>query len=126
MRKRFVRHGARGFHGVRPWLGGLALALASLTAAAASSSSPLRVNVQLLPPFKDTPDCSSVKVGAAVSVSCVTPGTSLVASERYLLHVYSEGQVVQTVDTVADPGTVTSWRLLHIADRDFLEIVVGW
>ena len=126
MRKRLARHGAGRFRGAWPWLGSFVLAFASLTAAAATSSSPFRVNVQLLPPFKDTPDCSSVRVGTAVSVSCITPGADLLSSPRYLLHVYSQGEVIQTVDTVADPGTVTSWRVVHAADRDFLEIVVGW
>lgn len=126
MRKRLARHGAGWFRGAWPWLGCFVLAFASLTAAAATSSSPFRVNVQLLPPFKDTPECSSVRVGTAVSVSCITPGADLLASPRYLLHVYSQGEVVQTVDTVADPGTVTSWRVVRATDRDFLEIVVGW
>ena len=126
MRKRLARHGAHRLRGAWPWLGSLVLAFASLTAAAATSSSPFRVNVQLLPPFKDTPECSSVRVGTAISLSCVTPGADLLSSPRYLLHVYSEGQVVQTVDTVTDPGTVTSWRVVRAADRDFLEIVVGW
>jgi hypothetical protein len=126
MRKSFARHGAGGLRGARPWLGGLVLAVASLTAAAASSSAPFRVNLTLLPPFKDTPDCTTMRLGTTVSIACTTPGADLLSSPRYLLHVYRDGEVVQTVDTVADPGTVTSWRVVHASDRDFLEIVVGW
>ena len=126
MRKRLARRGAGPLRGARPLLAGLVLALVSLTAAAASSSTPFRVNLTLLPPFKNTPDCRMVWLGTSISVACTTPGADLVAAPRYLLHVYDEGQVVQTVDTVTDPGTLTSWRIVRTANRDFLEIVVGW
>jgi len=125
MRKRLARHGAGRLRGAWPWIGAVAFALVSSAAWAASSSTPFRVNLQLLPPFKDTPDCGTVRQGANVSVTCASPGAPG-NSQRYLLHVYSEGEVVGSVNAVTDAGTVTSWRVVRAADRDFLEIVVGW
>jgi len=30
------------------------------------------------------------------------------------------------VDSYTGPGTITSWRMVSLADRDYLEIQIGW
>jgi hypothetical protein len=111
---------------VSSWLTALLLALPTAAFAAANTSASFRVDVLLLPGFKDTPDCGTAVAGASVSVTCATSGTNLLASPRYLLHVYRDGRMVETVEAITEPGTVTSWRVVRSANREFLEIVVGW
>ena len=43
---------------------------------------------------------------------------------RYLLHVYRAGEWL--VDDRMGNGTLTSWRVVHVANRDYLEMTVGW
>lgn len=106
----------------------LGLLAAALTAAsgalyAASVSAPFRVELLLIP-FKDVAQCDQTGTGSAVQVSCTTPARG--TDQRFMLHLYREGAEVGTVDGTTGPGTVTSWKVVRIADRDFLEIVVGW
>jgi hypothetical protein len=100
-----------------------ALAGVACLAYAATTSSPFHVTVELRP---DIPQCGQRTHGINVSVSCIAPGTPVAASPRFLLNVYREGVQVATVDGVTEPGTVASWKVVRVADRDFLEIVVGW
>jgi len=113
--------------GLRKWSGiaGIALMCAAGVAIARSASAPFQLTVTLLPPFKDVVGCGTSQQGAEVSVSCGGDAVSG-ASPRFLLHVYRDGTQVGTVQGATSPGTVTSWKVVRIADRDFLEIVVGW
>ena len=122
MRKDEARHGNRR-RGALTAFAGVVVALACTAAVAASVTAPFRVNLLLLPAFKD---CTAATQPSSVSVTC--PGNSPISTQdpRYLLHVYRGNQVVQTIDAVTEAGTVTSWRVVRVADRDFLEIVVGW
>jgi hypothetical protein len=43
---------------------------------------------------------------------------------RYLLHVYRAGEWL--VDDQMGTGTLTSWRIVHVANREYLEMTVGW
>jgi len=43
---------------------------------------------------------------------------------RYLLHVYRPGDWL--VDDRMGNGTLTSWRIVHVANREYLEMMVGW
>ena len=105
------------------WLAGAALATASSALYAASVSTPFRVEL-LFFPFKDVAQCDQTGSGANVQVSCTSPAPG--SDQRFMLHLYREGAQVGTVDGTTAPGTVTSWKVVRIADRDFLEIVVGW
>jgi len=103
------------------------LAIASEALFARGASAPFQVTVTLLPAFKDTVDCSSRQQGSAISVSCTTPGSTTAANaQRFMLQLYRDGSQVGMVDAETLPGTVTSWKVTRLADRDFLEIVVGW
>lgn len=111
----------------RRWRRGTAailIAIASGTALAKSVSAPFAVSVTVFPPFKDVADCGTNQQGGNVTLNCATPVSD--NHPRFLLHVYREGAQVGTVDGATAPGTVTSWKVVRIADRDFLEIVVGW
>jgi len=123
MRKDGARHGNGIPRGALTAFAVVVVALACSTAAAASVTAPFRVGVLLLPPFKD---CTAATQPSSVSVTCPGGGPNLAPDPRYVLHVYRGNQVVQTIDAVTEPGTVTSWRVVRAADRDFLEIVVGW
>lgn len=110
------------------WSGIAAIALtcAAGVAIARSASAPFQLTVTLLPPFKDVVACGTSQQGADVSVTCGGPAPTAGPGQRFLLHVYSEGAQVGTVEGATSPGSVTSWKVVRIADRDFLEIVVGW
>ena len=43
-----------------------------------------------------------------------------------LFHISRTGEWIGASDEVAGAGTVTSWRVVHIANRDYLEMMVGW
>jgi len=111
----------------RPALRAVALLAATLATSAglhaASVSAPFSVQVLVIP-LKDIAQCDQSGSGAAVKVSCTTPAPG--PDQRFMLHLYREGAQVGTVDGTTAPGTVTSWQVVHAADRDFLEIVVGW
>lgn len=107
------------------WAAATLLAAVSGAVLAKSASAPFAVTVTLFPPFKDTVDCGTSQQGSSVRLDCTTPG-SAPSDPRFLLQVYREGAQIGTVDGSTQPGSVTSWKVVRIADRDFLEIVVGW
>ena len=43
-----------------------------------------------------------------------------------MLNVYREGQPLETVDSYTGAGTATSWRLLKLNNRDYLEMMLHW
>lgn len=114
--------------GLWKWSGiaGIALMCAAGVAIARSASAPFQLTVTLLPPFKDVIGCGTSQQGTDVSVNCGGPSSTAGSGQRFLLHVYREGAQVGTVEGATGAGTVTSWKVVRIADRDFLEIVVGW
>ena len=74
--------------------------------------------------------------GATVTVVCSTgavvdvfagPGV-LQYSDAYrnLFQISAGGNILGTIDSYSGGGTVTSWRVLDIEDREYLEMVVGW
>lgn len=109
----------------RTWTAAALLAALSGAVLAKSASAPFAVTVTLFPAFKDTVDCGTSQQGSTVSVKCGTAGSGA-SNPRFLLEVYREGAQIGTVDGSTAPGTVTSWKVVRVADRDFLEIVVGW
>ena len=111
--------------------GALALALvasgASTFAAAPPMNNAFRVTVTLsaaaAPP---TAQCSSsIEPGSnKIVVACSEPKAPR-DIPRYILHVYRAGEWLP-VDGQMGTGTLTSWRIVHVADREYLEMMVGW
>lgn len=63
-------------------------------------------------------------VGRKVKLACSAP--TVRDSSRYHLNVYHAGEWLGTVDGEMGTGTVTSWRIVHAANREYLEMTVGW
>lgn len=59
-----------------------------------------------------------------VKLNCSTPATR--NTSLYHLNVYRAGEWLGTVDGEMGTGTVTSWRIVHVANREYLEMTVGW
>ncbi|HZZ94812.1 MAG TPA: hypothetical protein VFE23_19785 [Usitatibacter sp.] len=110
----------------RAWTTATLLAIASGAALAKGVSAPFTLSVTVFPAFKDVVDCGTRQQGAAVSLSCSAGSPAAGTSPRFLLNVYRDGAQVGTVEGSTVPGTLTSWKVVRIADRDFVEIVVGW
>jgi hypothetical protein len=114
----------------------LALALVSATAATPFAAAPVnqafRVTV-MLKSAQDVPPvvtCSNVLDPATNKVTIICLGgqggtvKTAVEPPRYLLHVYRPGEWL--VDDQTGNGTLTSWRIVHVANREYLEMTVGW
>jgi len=109
----------------------LALALAAGSAstpfAAVPASHPFRVTVSLNMPAEVQAQCGTITEpgsGRKITVSCATPSAPR-EPPRYLLHVYRAGEWIP-VEGEMGTGTLTSWRIVHVADREYLELLVGW
>jgi hypothetical protein len=63
--------------------------------------------------------------GRKVTLVCA-PAAPPRDTPRYLLHVYRAGEWLGEVDGQMGAGTVTSWRIVHVANREYLEMMVGW
>jgi hypothetical protein len=112
-----------------------ALILAFSPAYAGESASRLGVSVTLK---AETPPefgaCKTGEVmlpqGVAATVICTPepvpkqPAQSRVVSS-VLFHI-SRGTWLGTADESMGLGTVTSWRVIRLANRDYLEMMVGW
>jgi len=57
-----------------------------------------------------------------VNVSCGSP----TIDRRVLFHVHRGADWIGQIDADMGTGTITSWRVVHVANRDYLEIMVGW
>ena len=112
----------------------LRIVLAAFAAAAAgcawaaSTSQTFRVTVNLAsgapaPNVQCSRQTNVFGTRLQVSVTCNSPQES---SDRFLLHVYRAGEWLGQVEADTGVGTVTSWRVVHIANRDYLELTVGW
>ena len=78
--------------------------------------------------------------GAAVTVICSTgafasysdydsklPWTAMQDSTyRFVTQISRSGETLGTVDSYTGGGTVTSWRVIKLANRDYLEMMVHW
>jgi hypothetical protein len=106
----------------------MALALmlgASATCGAASKSASFRVVVDLLADAK-TAECG-VAGQQVVSVTCNQVGVqSTKPAFQTSLYLFRTNEWLGTVDAMMTTGTVTSWRVVRVSDRDYIEIVVGW
>ena len=114
------------------------MALISATAATPFAAAPVNQAFRVTVTLKSSQDspppvanCSNVldPVTNKVTIICVggSSGTTTVAPTappRYLLHVYRPGEWL--VDDQMGNGTLTSWRIVHVANREYLEMMVGW
>ena len=106
-----------------------ASALAAIVAASgiadgASVTQSFRFTVNL-DPSKAQATCNrEVAPGGAAPQVKLSCGRS--SDVRYLLHLYRAGEVLGTVDGDMASGTITTWRVVRLANRDYLEIMVGW
>ena len=106
-------------------------AIAALLAAglsdAATVSSPFRLTVNLEPPASCNRESTSPMFGRPqVKIVCGNTRSAPNPDTRYLLHVYRAGEWLGVVDGDMGSGTITTWRVVRTANRDYLEIMVGW
>jgi hypothetical protein len=47
-------------------------------------------------------------------------------SYRYLTQVSVGGQILGTVDLYSGLGTITSWRVVNLVDRQYVEMTLNW
>ena len=45
---------------------------------------------------------------------------------RFVTQVFWNGELVDTVDSDPSSGTFTTWRVVNLTNRNFLEMTVGW
>jgi len=74
--------------------------------------------------------------GASVTVVCSTGTvvdlfsdpwmTAQGGAYRYLSHVRSRGALLGTIDSYSGAGNETSWHVIDLPDRKYLEMQVGW
>ncbi len=74
--------------------------------------------------------------GASVTVVCSTGAvvdlfanpwlTPQGGAYRYLYHIRSGGVLLGTIDSFSGAGNETSWRVIDLLDRKYLEMQVGW
>ena len=115
-----------------------ALILAQLPAQAADATARFEIAVTLR--VENQPEFGACKAGEvlkpqgiAATVTCSpVPGPSPTPTDHnktvvssVLFHI-SRGAWLGTADESMGLGTVTSWRVLRVANRDYLEMMVGW
>jgi hypothetical protein len=105
------------------------LIAASFGAQSAQKSASFMVQVDLLTDTK-TGSCGSTAAQGGSPLLVVNCNTSTPTPQkpdsRFLLNVYQAGYYLGTVDGMMSTGTVTSWRVVSLPKRDYLEIMVGW
>jgi hypothetical protein len=122
------------------------LGLAALPAHTAQVGGQFSVTVSVLPGVQipNTALCRVTNLpgsfGATVTVVCSTgavvdvsmagrglpPTVANGGAFRFLTSVFRGGAVLGTVDSDTGPGTMTSWRIVNLDDRDYFEMLVGW
>ena len=111
-----------------------ALILAQLPAQATETQSRLDVRVVLRPASELACNASEAMhpLGITATVRCgpqkPAPRPPLASGivTSLLFHISRSGEWLGTVDESAGAGTITSWRVIRIANRDYLEMMVGW
>ena len=114
--------------------GAALLALAIATQAwAGQVTSPFAVRVDLInsgacATATDPPRASVVIDCQAKPVDPVVSTPPRMAAQTFRFHIPTgDGDVrYGNVDLYAGAGTITSWRVIHLAGWDYLEMTVGW
>ena len=74
-----------------------------------------------------TVECTTGKVVTFSGNTNNLPWTAMQdGSYRFLTQLSEEPVSLGTLDVYAGGGTVTSWRILRLANRDYIELMVGW
>jgi hypothetical protein len=113
---------------------------------AAQTTAPFTLTINLQDSSSVTPNaglCRSTSMigtfGASMTVFCATgaitsftgdtstlPWTTMQdSSYRFVTQVTRAGELLGTID-IYTGGTVTSWRVIRLANRDYLEMIVHW
>lgn len=68
--------------------------------------------------------------GAVVDVSAIgtgVPGKPIHGGAyRFLTYVSKAGELLGTIESDVGTGTVSSWRVVHLVHRDYIEMTLGW
>ena len=68
--------------------------------------------------------------GALVDISPETSNTHWTpihgGAYRYITQVSWNGEWVDSIDNSQGTGTITSWRVVHSATHNYLELTLGW
>ncbi|NOU01511.1 MAG: hypothetical protein HOO95_08065 [Gallionella sp.] len=74
-----------------------------------------------------TVECTTGKVVTFSGNANGLPWTAMQdGSYRFLTQLSEEPVSLGTLDVYAGGGTVTSWRIVRLANRDYIELMVGW
>ncbi|MEO6118444.1 MAG: hypothetical protein ABIP37_05180 [Methylotenera sp.] len=125
----------------------LGLSILQVDAAQLSGQFNITVNLQTFADSNSPPKsafCRSTNApgsfGATVTVVCATgamvdisPGRTGMpwspmhgGAYRYILQASRDGNILGTVDSYVGIGTVTSWRVVNLVDRDYIEMLINW
>jgi hypothetical protein len=71
--------------------------------------------------------CSSGKTIGFSGDTMNLPWTEIPDGPFHYVNLLSgTSEIMGTVDSYAGSGTVTSWRVVNLADREYIELMVGW
>jgi hypothetical protein len=124
-----ARTGWRWLPRQRQALTALLLAGASACCEAGQASASFMVKVELLGDLKNTAECERTTTPGAltsVTIKCGAGAPIPPTTPRFVVNMYDSGLWLGTIDGMMTTGTVTSWRVVHLVNRDYLEVVVGW
>lgn len=103
----------------------LFIGLGLADASASTATTPFSLTVHLT----TRASCESIREPRPgppyVTIRC-TPSGHVVSPANFLLHVYRAGEWKGTVEGFTGDGTITTWRIVRVADRDYLEVQVAW
>jgi hypothetical protein len=108
---------------------------AQLQAAEAGAPFEVKVNVNSGSKPPEIGLCRAVESGQTASVVCIpqTPAVPVQAAPvrrmfftNVRFYISGNGNWLGAIDESMGLGTVTSWRVIRLADRDYLEMMVGW
>jgi hypothetical protein len=107
------------------------LAACAAAGAATPSSRGFVVTVDFLNIVNKTVACKrsvfpGSSEGAKVDVACSTVPPQENSPTRFMLQVLGSQNRITTVDSEMEAGTVTSWRVVQLPNREYVEMTVGW
>jgi len=108
----------------RPLIALAVFVAASGYSLAATTTRPFTLTVNLENHASCSREVSRVSGVTQVTLACSRNAER--PNDRFLLHVYRAGEWLGVVDGDMGNGTITSWRVVRVANRDYLEIMVGW
>lgn len=73
-----------------------------------------------------TIDCRSTQPKDPVDVAPPTSPSGVTRAYRFMIPTGNGALRYGGVDMYAGAGTITSWRVVHLTDWDYLEMTVGW